>query len=132
MKRNDIARNTDYGVILIYLILVLMGLTNIYSYTFDESYPSLFSFNKEYGKQIIWILLSLIAGFSGIISGGLILMLVNKLVGQGEDAFMRNPSVPIGIVFLALLIVITLGTLIGLIPAIKATNVKPIDALREE
>jgi rod shape determining protein RodA len=64
MKRNDIARNTDYGVILIYLILVLMGLTNIYSSTFDESYPNLFSFNKEYGKQIIWILVSLIAGFS--------------------------------------------------------------------
>ena len=41
-----------------------MGLTNIYSSTFDESYPNLFSFNKEYGKQIIWILVSLIAGFS--------------------------------------------------------------------
>ena len=85
-------------------------------------------------RQIIVeaIAISLIAGFLGIISGGLILMLVNKLVAQGEDAFMRNPSVSIGMVFFALLIVTVLGTLIGLIPAIKATSVKPIDALREE
>ena len=85
-------------------------------------------------RQIIVeaVAISLISGFLGIISGGLILILVNKLVAQGEDAFMRNPSVPIGIVFLALLIVTVLGTLIGLIPAFKATSIKPIDALREE
>jgi putative ABC transport system permease protein len=85
-------------------------------------------------RQIIVeaVAISLISGFLGIISGGLILMGVNMLAGQGEDAFMRNPSVSIGMVFLALLIVIVLGTLIGLIPAFKATSVKPIDALREE
>lgn len=85
-------------------------------------------------RQIIVeaVAISLISGFLGIISGGLILMLVNKIAGQGDDAIMRNPSVPIGMVFFALLIVIVLGTLIGLIPAFKATSVKPIDALREE
>lgn len=85
-------------------------------------------------RQIIVeaVAISLISGFLGIISGGLILMMVNKLAGQGEDAFMRNPSVSIGMVFFALLIVTVLGTLIGLIPAFKATSIKPIDALREE
>ena len=85
-------------------------------------------------RQIIVeaVAISLISGFLGIISGGLILILVNQLVAQGEDAFMRNPSVPIGIVFFALFIVTILGTLIGLIPAFKATSIKPIDALREE
>jgi putative ABC transport system permease protein len=85
-------------------------------------------------RQIIVeaVAISLISGFLGIISGGLILILVNKLVAQGEGAFMRNPSVSIGMVFLALLIVTVLGTLIGLIPAFKATSIKPIDALREE
>ena len=85
-------------------------------------------------RQIIVeaVAISLISGFLGIISGGLILILVNKFAGQGDDAFLRNPSVSIGMVFFALLIVTILGTLIGLIPATKATSVKPIDALREE
>ncbi len=85
-------------------------------------------------RQIIVeaVAISLISGFLGIISGGVILILVNKLVAQGEDAFMRNPSVSISMVFFALLIVTVLGTLIGLIPAFKATSIKPIDALREE
>lgn len=85
-------------------------------------------------RQIIVeaVAISLIAGFFGIISGGLILILVNKLAGQGTDAFMRNPSVSIGMVLLSLLIVTVLGTLIGLIPAFKATSIKPIDALRDE
>jgi putative ABC transport system permease protein len=85
-------------------------------------------------RQIIVeaVAISLISGFLGIISGGLILIMVNKFVAQGEDAFMRNPSVSIGMVFFALFIVTVLGTLIGLIPAFKATSIKPIDALREE
>ncbi|MGC1205117.1 MAG: ABC transporter permease [Flavobacteriaceae bacterium] len=85
-------------------------------------------------RQIIVeaVAISLISGFLGIISGGLILILVNKFVAQGEDAFMRNPSVSIGMVFFALFIVTVLGTLIGLIPAFKATSIKPIEALREE
>ncbi|GAA4279870.1 ABC transporter permease [Gaetbulibacter aestuarii] len=85
-------------------------------------------------RQIIIesVSISLISGILGIISGGLILMLVNHLVSGAENPIMRNPSVSTGMVFLALLIVTVLGTLIGLIPANKATNVKPIEALREE
>jgi putative ABC transport system permease protein len=42
-----------------------------------------------------------------------------------------NPTVPLRFIFGALALMITLGTLIGLIPAQKAVNIKPIDALRE-
>ncbi len=88
----------------------------------------------EIKSQVILeaIVLCLIASLIGIITGGWTLMGINAVWGQGEDATLVNPSVSIAIVFLALLILVVLGTLIGLIPAFKATSVKPIEALREE
>jgi putative ABC transport system permease protein len=88
----------------------------------------------EIKRQIVVeaVFLTLVAGLFGIISGGWILILINKMWGVGEDAAIINPSVSIAIVFVALIILVILGTLIGLIPAFKATSVKPIEALREE
>ena len=54
------------------------------------------------------------------------------MFGHGDDATLINASVSIFIVFIALLMLVTLGTMIGLIPAFKATSIKPIEALREE
>lgn len=88
----------------------------------------------EIKRQIVVeaVFLTLIAGLFGIISGGWILILLDSLFGQGDDATLVNASVSILVVFIALLILVTLGTLIGLIPAFKATSIKPIEALREE
>ncbi|WP_242082766.1 ABC transporter permease [Aestuariivivens sediminis] len=88
----------------------------------------------EIKKQIVAeaVFLTLIAGIFGIITGGWILILLDHFYGQGDDATLVNASVSITIVFVALLILVALGTLIGLIPAFKATSVKPIEALREE
>ncbi|MFD0963620.1 ABC transporter permease [Pseudofulvibacter geojedonensis] len=88
----------------------------------------------EIKRQIVIeaVFLTLLAGIFGIISGGLALMGIDSAFGQGPDATLVNASVSIPIVFLALAILTILGTLIGLIPAYKATIVKPIDALREE
>ena len=57
-----------------------------------------------------------------------------KFNGLAKVRFPRilNALVSIAIVMVALLILVSLGTLIGLIPAFKATSVKPIEALREE
>jgi len=88
----------------------------------------------EIKRQIVVeaVFMTLIAGLLGIISGGWILIAVDSAWGQGEDATLINASVSIAVVFIALLVLVTLGTLIGLIPAFKATSIKPIEALREE
>ena len=88
----------------------------------------------EIKRQIVVeaVFLTLIAGLLGIISGGWMLIAADSAWGQGDDATLVNASVSIAVVFVALLLLVTLGTLIGLIPAFKATSIKPIEALREE
>lgn len=88
----------------------------------------------EIRRQIILesIFLTTIAGVLGIIFGGLILMVINSLVGQGEDATLVNPTVDIPVILIAFATLVTLGTLIGLIPAQRAVSIRPIEALREE
>lgn len=73
------------------------------------------------------VFLTLLAGSFGIIAGGVILMLIDA-----ADTFLVNPTVNIPVVLIAFLLLVTLGTLIGLIPAYIATIVKPIEALRDE
>ncbi|MBK86997.1 MAG: multidrug ABC transporter ATP-binding protein [Flavobacteriaceae bacterium] len=88
----------------------------------------------EIKRQIVVeaVFLTIISGLLGIISGGWILIIIDNIWGQGSDATLVNASVSIGVVFVALIILVMLGTLIGLIPAFKATSIKPIEALREE
>ncbi|TNJ41922.1 ABC transporter permease [Tamlana fucoidanivorans] len=88
----------------------------------------------EIKRQIVVeaVFITLIAGIFGIITGGWILILLDHFFGQGDEAAIVNASVSIAVVFIALVILVILGTLIGLIPAFKATSVKPIEALREE
>ncbi|WP_461532074.1 ABC transporter permease [Sinomicrobium sp.] len=78
------------------------------------------------------VFLTLVAGIMGIIMGSVVLALIN-LVTRGDGDFpYANPTVPIPYILGALMVMILLGTLIGLIPAQRAVNIKPIDALREE
>lgn len=88
----------------------------------------------EIRRQIVLesVFLTTIAGTLGIIFGGLILMVINAFFGQGENATMVNPTVDIPVILIAVTTLITLGTLIGLIPAQRAVSIRPIEALREE
>ena len=48
----------DWTSILIYFILVIIGWINIYSASLDDTASSLFNLDQIYGKQLVWILLS--------------------------------------------------------------------------
>ena len=52
----------DWLVLLIYLLLVIFGITNIYSSTFDADQPELFNLSRSIGKQMIFFVVSLAAG----------------------------------------------------------------------
>ena len=88
-------------------------------------------------KQILTesVVLSLVAGMAGIIFASLVLFGANIAldhVPEGSNIPIVNPSVSLGVVVIALLILVIAGLLAGLIPAITAIKVKPIDALRTE
>ena len=78
------------------------------------------------------VFLTIVAGIIGIIVGAFLLFVINIGTSGLEDFPFTNPTVPLAIVFGAFITMITLGTLIGLIPAERAVSIKPIEALREE
>ncbi|WP_299164289.1 ABC transporter permease [uncultured Eudoraea sp.] len=86
-------------------------------------------------KQILLesIFLTIISGMTGIIIGALFIYGVNALLdANGPVDMFLNPSVSLGVVTVALLILVLSGLLAGFIPAQSAIKVKPIDALRTE
>lgn len=54
--------NIDKVAFITYLVLVIFGILNIYSSSFDPDYPNIFSLNGSYGRQIMWGGISLIVG----------------------------------------------------------------------
>ncbi|MDR7371909.1 ABC transporter permease [Flavobacterium aquidurense] len=81
------------------------------------------------------IFLTIISGMLGIaVATGIIALLNLALDSMPPDSntMFANPSVDLGVVFVALLILVGSGLLAGFIPAQTAINVKPVDALRTE
>ncbi|MGW1454724.1 ABC transporter permease [Salegentibacter agarivorans] len=80
------------------------------------------------------IFLTIISGMAGIIfATGIIAAINYALSGMDTSEMMfANPSVDLGVVLTALMILICSGLLAGLIPAQNAIKIKPVDALRTE
>jgi len=77
------------------------------------------------------LFLSAIAGFVGVILGVWLLEGVSMAV-EGSDGAFRNPGVNFNVLFSALMVLIFCGMLAGLLPAIRAVRIKPVEALRTE
>ena len=86
-------------------------------------------------KQILLesIFLTIISGMAGIVFGALFIYGVNAILdANGPVDMFMNPSVNLGVITAALVILIISGLLAGFIPAQSAIKVRPIDALRAE
>lgn len=60
--RENVAANFDRPILIMYLLLMFMGWANIYSAAYDVDHPSIFDQSKEYGKQAVWMGISLVLG----------------------------------------------------------------------
>jgi len=60
--RENVATNFDRPILLMYLLLMFLGWANIYSAAFDPDHPSIFDQGREYGKQAVWMGISLVLG----------------------------------------------------------------------
>ncbi len=79
------------------------------------------------------LMLTIISGMAGIAFASGVIWIMNSVIDSvGYVENFANPSVDINVIIIALTILIIFGVLAGLIPAIRATRMKPVDALRTE
>ena len=86
-------------------------------------------------KQILMesIFLTIVSGMIGIVFGAAFIYGVNAVLDSvGPVDMFVNPSVSLGVVVSALVILIFSGLLAGFIPAQSAIKIRPIEALRTE
>ena len=64
MRREDsLTQHVDWWLLSIVVIMLGMGIANVYSAAFDPDHPSIFDFSQKYGKQIMWVGISIFLGF---------------------------------------------------------------------
>jgi len=61
-KNQSIIGNFDWPLFIGYILLLLMGIGTVYSVAFDPEHPNLFDISEKYGKQIMWLGISLFLG----------------------------------------------------------------------
>ncbi len=101
--RNNIVGKIDWWLLAIYLILAAIGISTIYAAAFNENNPSIFDMSQHYGKQALFLVLSLFMGliimlidakffntFAYIIYGISILLLIYVLVAGSTIAGSRS------------------------------------------
>ena len=76
------------------------------------------------------IFITTIAGYIGLTLGVLLLEWSGSLI-SGSDYF-SNPEVDIQVAINATLLLVITGSLAGLFPALRAANIQPVNALRED
>lgn len=83
------------------------------------------------------IIITTAAGYIGMFFGILLTEGISSLMSGGtssanEPTVFKDPSVDLGTVIMATLVLVVAGVISGLIPALKATRVRPIEAMRAD
>lgn len=73
-------------------------------------------------------------GYIGVVMGMIVMQIIGHYFGSesGSESPLGNPTVDMGIALKVTVVLIIAGALAGLFPALKATKVKPVEALRDE
>jgi rod shape determining protein RodA len=92
MRANEkITQDIDWPLFACYIVLVTMGLMTVYSTAYNPDHPNFFDFSQKYGKQVIWVAVSLFLGL---------------LVFLIDSSIYRKFAVPIYLFTLFLLVVV--------------------------
>lgn len=95
----SIWKKVDKWFLLLFMLLITSGLLTVYSSSMGDEITPIYDWSKDYGKQFIWVLISLFVGF-------IILYL--------EGNFIRNSSFIIyGIVLVLLMLVLLMPPING-------------------
>jgi putative ABC transport system permease protein len=80
------------------------------------------------------VVLTGLAGWFGLVTGVALLELLSQAIEKsgGDQPMFTHPEVDFNLAILALGIIILAGILAGIIPAKRAVDIKPIDAIRDE
>jgi rod shape determining protein RodA len=63
MRKGDkLTSNVDWPILLVYFLILGMGLMTVYSTAYDKEHPSILDFSMLYGRQVMWIGISLFLG----------------------------------------------------------------------
>lgn len=122
------------------LIAGIISITNIMLITVGERTKE-FGIRRSLGATPIKVVsqvlgestfLTLVAGLMGLIWGVLLVKLVAFITEGMESEVFTNPYVNMSMALLCTGIMIVFGVIGGLLPAVRATAVKPVDALRAD
>ncbi len=69
-KQKSIFENTDWLLVGLYMVLVLMGWINIYAAVYNEEHRNIFDMTQSYGRQMLWICSSLLIGLAIMVIDG--------------------------------------------------------------
>ena len=120
------------------LLAGIIGISNIMVYVVKERTKEL-GIRKAIGatpKSIVWMVLqesifiTTISGYIGLFMGVMFLSSIGDTLQ--EDFYIIDPYVDLYTALLATLMLIVFGGIAGFIPAKKASNIKPIEALNDK